>query len=112
MKQRISVEDLNQLSEEQKQRLRELWKPRNHDVYVYGYHDTVNQITDATKFLGKNNALPVLGIGQMIELLYSIPNAHTLVDVCDSFDAYGGIIINEPVNNLCDALWSAVKEVL
>jgi hypothetical protein len=60
----------------------------------------------------KADCSPLLSIGQMIELLHSIPNAHKLVDVCDSFDSYGGIIINEPVNNLCDALWQAVKQIL
>jgi len=87
MKQHITVKQLNELSEKGKKRLRKWWD--KDEQYV------------------KHYPLPLLSIGQMIEFL--VKN--------DAFDDnwQGSVILPcrfDEINKLCDALFSAVKEVL
>jgi hypothetical protein len=114
MKQRITIEQLQELTEEQQQRLREWWKPQLYDVFIEILIDDeiIEGSIERKTYEPSKEALPLLDIGQMIELLHSKPSAYELIDICDCMDAYGGIIISEPINNLCDALWQAVKQVL
>ena len=141
MKQRIDVSQLNELTDEQKQKLREWWKPQEGD-YIAGEwlneNDgmelqflgiVLNIITDGGILLDTGGSirwcpdLPLLSIGQMIELLGTkimeiMPNADLpshetelktySVTLCQikSDDFY----FKEP--ELCDALWQAVKEAL
>jgi hypothetical protein len=105
MKQRISIEQLQELTGEQQQRLRELWEPQCYDAYYDSVFDVYNVvINDAfgnvSEYVmqNKNRLLPLLNIGQMIELLTLSKAKH--------------VILHEKYNELCDALWSAVKEVL
>lgn len=140
MKQRITVEQLNELSEEQKSRLRELWSPETGDLIQLGSDDigypyergdivTVNHIGDWTHtndnicFGGgdtgtgtsKDMCLPLLNIGQMIELLIKTGNLREYLHdggVCRS-----GLYVDIAWDNsdkveLCDALWETVKAIL
>lgn len=156
MKQRITIEQLQELTVEQQQRLREWWEPEEGDWYTddneellivdhmreccqgdYCYHlhstkgisipdlsseQAFNRDIEAIK-LGK--ALPLLSIGQMIELLmYEHRRDIAIIDIsmsCKSGltlithqwddEGYNPICIGESYE-LCDALWQAVKQVL
>lgn len=130
MKQHISAEQLQELTQEQKERLREWWKEHQsyYDVGVY-YIDgrqvcqSVGEKTynDTLISIKTEGAIPLLSIGQMIELLqekvghFGIHNMFAEIK-----DVSGpGWSIHKPkcfdirANELCDALWHAViKEVL
>ncbi|MDD4690584.1 MAG: hypothetical protein PHE51_12690, partial [Eubacteriales bacterium] len=110
-----------ELAEEQKQRLRELLKPAIGDMFIlsgkYKVIDVINGLDDENgdyfcyydNFVAeKEKCLPLLDIGQMIELLENL-----------QFDWFDEICTDEGVypqpikgDNLCDALWQAVKQVL
>jgi hypothetical protein len=123
MKQRIEPPQLNELTDEQKDKLREWWKPEKGDwvcdkncdnglLHVdcdtgwAVYDNYTNHLGDWNEAVIKQKLLPILSIGQMIEILgkdwveqvYSVDYDH---DIYPLFD-----------NELCDALWSAIKEVL
>ena len=117
MKQRITVEQLQELTEEQQQRLREWWKREFGDVfYITDYKNNKEaqlQVLDRSWQLivkeYRKEFLPLLSIGQMIELIenngVSWQNGLFLVDSnLIIFKSYGG--------ELVDALWQAVKEIL
>jgi hypothetical protein len=132
MKQRITAEQLAELTEEQKERLREWWLPKRGDLYVFeGYELVQIEYCDRTvedkPFIGLrdgdndktyNKYLPLLSIGQMIELLHT-----------KSISVYGGIVGNKAgvgaspgdyfyegfdyeAEELTDALWEAVKRTI
>lgn len=67
MKQHITIEQLNELTIEQKERLREWWKPADEDWYTNG--ETAYAVIEYPKI--DDNCLPLLSIGQCIELLQS-----------------------------------------
>jgi hypothetical protein len=111
MKQRITVEDLNQLTDEQKQRLRDWWKPESYDRYAsetatgelkpYGvYHWCENPEIQV-----KDKRFPLISIGQMIELLLNREPRH-------GFDYDFAKCSFTKDDEICDRLWNAVKEVL
>ena len=104
MKRRITIEQLQELTEEQQQRLREWWEPTAWDVIAIGTDDI--QISNVMLICTKEykiKCLPLLDIGQMIKLLnnkrYDWP--YTIYDSLSKTD-----------NELCDALWQAVKKAL
>lgn len=122
MKQRITAEDLQQLTDEQKQRLRIWWKPHAFDIFYDSGEKKRRVLLDAEMrggsmvlFYGdrrvdyviyhidgdlNRNLLPLLNIGQMIELLHDRGGMKP-------FDLYDYV-----ADDICDALWEAVKEVL
>ena len=149
MKQNITFEQLAQLTEEQKEKLREWWEPGQGQVIYVQYGDGSGRetslgeywavpdgITDDKNYrdsgcgccsdsLDIADCLPLLSIGQMIELLAErlarithIPKSpkyparwHVIVYV----DVYDNKVIplrEITAPNLADALWQAVKEVL
>lgn len=136
MKQHVTIDQLNGLSEKGKQRLREWWRPGQGDIVsVHGitmstdlpsvdgkYHKEYGWYTSTSS--GTEKALPLLSIGQLIEFL-------------EENDRYGVGTRNEGINdwvycfidnensnyeemefdksklrNPCDALWSTCVEVL
>jgi hypothetical protein len=111
MEQRITVERLQELTEEQKQRLRGWWKPKCYDVYINHYDTYMIAINDHEGNMSqyvtenKHKLLPLLSIGQIIELLMSFDlNGETEQNIND-----GIMWMNE---GLCDALWKEVLRVL
>ncbi|WP_145047878.1 hypothetical protein [Paenibacillus xylanexedens] len=135
MEQLITIEQLEELSPEQKDRLRAWWyaiNPGRFDLYVvlYKYDDGLKyegpfMNTGERDFIEDfytGEALPLLSIGQMIQLiadyaislgaqweikhnwykhtviLRSVRNEEILVKVSDA--------------ELCNALWHAVKQIL
>jgi hypothetical protein len=118
MKQRITVEQLNELTDEQKERLRVWWKPQIGD-WIIDTEEMEGPIEDLNKGGGdpiysyggkwiteKSKCLPLLSIGQMIELTEST----------NIIKYNGGWALEEDAisfhDELCDALWEAVKQVL
>lgn len=139
MKQRITVEQLNELSDGQKGWLREWWKPEKYnDVEVVWdgersgvmeYWESNDEFGYGPYFTPRLECLPLLSIGQCLELLYernqtmdgvelniynfqgitlSLPTINS-VPIYKSGDAYSEHeIYNEPI----DALFAAVKQIL
>ncbi len=131
MKQRITCDQLRELTDEQKERLREWWKPTMGDIIesrgeaeaVIGFfeQDGERWIQYAGGYASGNH-LPLLSIGQMIELLANNKKRHTLEftsskcelrEVLTNFEDRVSIVncvgaAAEPA----DALFQAVKVVL
>lgn len=138
MKQHISSEDLEQLSEKGRERLREWWKPEYGDLVAFR---TGQQRKFRTEFyapfecegfscetvqvdwlLREEEAYPLLSIGQMIELLVSRgknfsmaydrnPDMWTFING-KWWPRPGETIDEELVIDICDRLWEATKQVL
>lgn len=138
MKQHITVEQLNELSEKGKERLRKWWKPQDGDMVLfegsrkgavlyddgeYIEYDPVKKIACGHSGLlsGKTfHTIMILpSIGQMIEFLdehkkhdIRINHQTTLEGLRWEF-AYGNpYTYGGNFVELIDALWEAVKEVL
>lgn len=107
MKQHITIEQLNELSEKDKKRLVEWWQPKEGDIfvcdltgeYVCNYFSQDRIYHDSEYWESKESSFPLLSIGQMIEFLTP---------------SYVSLLFDETVMDdaLCDDLWEAVKEVL
>jgi len=131
MKQRLEPSDLAQLTDKQKDRLRELWQPEKRDfVLCNDTREVIVSRCDSDKIylfiyggyiLEVKHCLPLLSIGQMIEILkekriimwqgwgnhLSLWNVEKLILNSDkAFELVG------KGGELCDALWQAVKEIL
>jgi hypothetical protein len=140
MKRHITREQLAELTDGQKAKLREVWKPQDGDFYTYDgctdeecllYGDAeYSEYSEESKTVwgygfplpdAKYTMFPLLSIGQMIELLQGNQ------DIV-SFD-YDEIIViykSKDLNlcdasmhhvglcdkDICDELWQMVKEVL
>lgn len=111
---RITVDMLNEITEEQRNKLRNMWEPEYGDMQVkippFGNELNPRVITEP---VNKLNRLPLLSIGQMIDIL-STNNQMTLDYVKGNWmictDDKIIPLIKE--NNLCTALWQAVKSIL
>ena len=139
MRQRIEPAQLNELSTGQKEKLREWWKPGFTDHFLYEkddgfkgchiveYYDCDGEIAtlgNRTHCLRKTSCLPLLSIGQMIEILNRSFSGR--ISLCGIFCALGGPggmafkdnnLIKEDAEfgdggDLCDNLWFAVKAIL
>jgi hypothetical protein len=155
MKQHITVEQLNELSDKEKKKLQKWWTPyygnevaceKRTWIGINGIHGhknylpsilLANAICNCQQNLRENKKdhFPLLSIGQMIEFLenkfgkgmgiYGYPANHSPkvpnggyaikiipeendVGIFGSRDGY----LSEGQEELCDALWEAVKEVL
>jgi len=125
MKLRIDTAQLNELSDAQKQRLRELWEPKDYDVILYktphehdggvtsikisyGFLDSeiIDMDSDVDGYYNINDCLPLLSIGQMIEILQKNNISNNLLSYCNAY------IMRIECEDICDALWQAVKEIL
>jgi len=124
MKRRITVEQLQELTEEQQQRLREWWKPEEGDYYFQAEetkicHSDICSYTVVWPQKGENDYIPLLDIGHMIELLSykglgkikPVIDCDTIITV-ESWDVSLDSGYYGKGEELCDALWKAVKQVL
>lgn len=122
MKQRISAEDLAELTPEQQERLREWWTPEVGDYIV---HDTQGAgcLFGDIGIMVKAHMLPRLSIGQCIELLKDkdiatlqkvmrimLAPTFTVNPLPKMACALSDTEALAPIE-LIDALWQAVKEV-
>jgi hypothetical protein len=120
MKMRILIDQLNELSVDQKERLREWWEPELGDYFndSDGKQQMINDM-DSSGWIyygsgswneTKNDIFPLLSIGQMIELLKCLDQKptteHHKARSCIAY--YLDNITDEP----CDDLWLAVKQAL
>lgn len=122
MKQRITVEQLQELTDEQQQKLRDWWKPETGDVCING--NTIILFEHGCSYFGvniswntdynynypsletvKEHCIPLLSIGQMIELL-----EHCHISQYDFENILNAWVVGQ--NLLCDSLWDEVKQIL
>ncbi|KKK49467.1 hypothetical protein LCGC14_3134760 [marine sediment metagenome] len=112
MKQHITTDQLNELSEKGKEKLLKWWK-RN------GYRKITGTYADTGKFVYTDS---LLSIGQMIEFLddrgfFEDEKTHQVRSISKGKPGMNWqwfLRLNKEFNDyeLCDALWSACKEVL
>lgn len=133
VKRRITPEQLQKLTEEQKQKLRNLWEPLEGDWFLSMLISKAQSLysTSADPFEccvpdKDNGDLPLLDIGQMIEMLreeYPDLDLYVLTNYAgtsvwkgigkfDGYKAESDERIGFDKNELCDALWEAVKQIL
>lgn len=129
MKQRITITQLNELRDEQKQKLREWWQPQPYDVYVAHestvhiaigslYSGTMEQVIDFGDQFGRNHyksrCLPLLSIGQMVELIQQECHLFKGIErsVYNTWYVSIGIVAYGYKEEICDALWEAVVKIL
>jgi len=106
MKQRISINELDQLSDNQKRELDNYWQAKFYNLIgvVKEFEDDIKIDTEGTLYVDlflkdkfRKITLPLLNIGQMIELL----------------DDYNAPLVRvNGVDKLCDFLWKEIKETL
>ncbi len=101
MKQHITPNQLNELSDKGKKALSKFVKNKSWDV----------EYSDPTFTVVK---LPLLSIGQMIEYLGEVEKFITVDNHYGWVVTQGEdeIVTGMRIDELCDALWEAVKEVL
>jgi len=102
LKQRISVERLQELSSEQRERLREWWKPQDEDWYIYD--GGIYSVIEYPKV--EKGSLPLLSIGQCIELLAE----KDMIHLQSVFAKISHGILSP--DEIIDALFAALKSVL
>lgn len=140
MKQRIDSDQLNELTKVQQKRLRERWKPVEGDYFytwlngeAFSFYIVVDSWTKgnstilvdyrgADTFLDMEDCLPLLSIGQMIEILSQSSYGYPRIGFTDSDgnnkNKLGYVMSmsskyrNYESQELCDALWEAVKAVI
>lgn len=122
MKQNISINQLNELSDKAKEKLREWWKPQYGDL-IYGKWYAHPIVLDYDR-LGRVDietlSLPLLSIGQMIELIsdyeygyWRIYSGKTQSEwYVESNNLYGESLSTPICTELSDTLWEAVKYIL
>jgi len=116
MKQHIEKEQLGELSDAQKQVLKNWWKPSVGDwIFTTAWadsetkHDVVICMSSPTGMIWSallKEAMPLLSIGQMIEFLED--NGHWT----HNKSMVSLNLREDSITNICDTLWGAVKEVL
>jgi hypothetical protein len=144
MKRRITVEQLQELTPKQLQILSKQWKPTDLDIAIddiggeniifpikiedgkiYEWPHLEEEINNQKYKLceiRKECILPLLDIGQMIELLDQHNEINPICIERNEKSVIGGfewmVRLNNTLNmkqinaSLCDALWQAVKQVL
>ena len=120
MKQRISPEQLQELTEEQAQKLRDWWKPERADVFfTEGRRFTVfsstedmlinyGKMSEKSKKIKKQKAksLPLLTLGQLQQFIYETEGWPRLRAELNH------IITQHGPESLVDELWRVVKDLL
>ena len=124
MKQRISPKQLQELTEEQGERLKGWWTPKWGDVILdcRGNIGLIRDLdiamtgpeADARRAIQKEIALPLLSIGQMIEFIMDKQKyfgVHWPKNDTRVVSRNGPPLVPEG-RELADALWQLVQEVL
>jgi len=131
MKQRITPDQLLELTEEQQNKLRDLWEPCDGD-FIYNKKHNHPEFLEVAPMPGcgdylkhRDKFLPLLSIGQMIEMLFycNLTNKYYSTSLIIDVNKYRPTIYcgnknyeagdSECENDeLCDAIWQAVKAVL
>lgn len=130
MKQHISKEDISQLTNEQKEKLRELWEPVKGDIVIiengylsYGCEALINNyskehnvayftLEDGWGSHSKYALNPLLTIGKMIEILITKNQAIEFDRNFYEDLTYKWTVEGFEAEELVDALWIAIKSIL
>lgn len=129
MKQRITVDQLKELSPEQQERLRERWKewrkPEEGDRFATPEHEHFIGETDGMggtfQLYDYKYALPLLSIGQLIQLLKEHDKCLSITHLMNYTDGKNywcwqvelrHLNAWEKSYELVDALWEVLKEIL
>ena len=124
MKRRITLEQLQELTDEQRKKLREWWKPQEGDWYEIHIKTPGGELKEARnanwqiKYEKINSDYtPLLDVGQMIELLQDAPYVRYSFQDKNIIKVYRDMEMKSwhikiLENDLCDILWKAVKTVL
>ena len=127
MKQRIDVSQLQELSPEQQEKLREWWQPQIGDAFIIKGDNEVRSIDSSWRLIMISNTplanefCPLLSIGQMIEILtkesITVDITTTQMETKNRKTAF--VLLNNVFSSerfdsgeLVDALFEAVKEIL
>ncbi|MHB8122605.1 MAG: hypothetical protein ACYDG4_10670 [Desulfuromonadaceae bacterium] len=109
MKQHISIDQLQELTQEQREALRELWRPELGDVFIIPENgEEIHAVDRSWLLIIRNDPrfLPLLSVGQCIELLAE-------KDLLQLQSIFTRICIGIlPADELINVLWQAVKAVL
>lgn len=111
MKQRITIEQLNTLTDAQKKRLREWWKPQTGDFFQ---HESGWDIT-TQRLVPDDSDLPLLSIGQMIDIIKKQKRRVSITTYESGWEAIarnGDKAIASIKEELSDALWVIVKDII
>lgn len=129
MKQHITAKQLSELNKIDREKLVDWWTPKEGDFVSYKgknyFLDSGSMFTYQNfNKIGwgihekkpknyKENRLPLLSIGQMIEFLYrkKQPGKFNSLIISGS-KGKGWFVDGKNASDCCDALWEAVKEVL
>lgn len=133
MKQRITIEQIQELNGAQTQQLLKLWKPELGDWVYYtdenefgvvcGLEETTPEVLHITWYMGgdsefqlSDKTLPLLTIGDMMNFLYNFHNCLTVEVGTQAFistiKAKAGVRNKQTEKELCDALWKGIKQML
>lgn len=117
MKQRITTEQLNELDDKQKEKLKKWFKPKWGDLVKVNFEKKISEEPSTLINLDDHindgivvnpeeikDELPLLSIGQMIEFLDD--------GSLEFKDRDAKVIVWEWNKELCDELWERVKEKL
>ena len=116
MKQHITIDQLNELTDKKKKKLAKWWKPAVGDYYVDSYFKdrelNIGALQGFSGVLAKEPYYPLLSIGQMIEFLSeNAKNEDSWL-----FPLVEEVQIDYPVaikaEYVCNVLWEALKEEL
>lgn len=127
MKQYITSLQYIELTDEQQKRLKGIWKPNIHDIVVFENTGMIRslEVGGDVKYTQKHKeeTIPLLSIGQMIEILDAYCKSNNYYDYSfwnDELDGKWhvslwmnrkeGLEFDE--TELCDALWKAIKAIL
>lgn len=105
MKQHITLKQLNELTEEKKEKLREWWIKSEHAFNKGYWFDSEDRDEDDDPKKKMILGDPLLSIGQIIEFLIERDMGYEIGN-------YFNTDIIEQEQELCDYLWEVVKEVL
>lgn len=117
MKQRITIEQLNELTEPQKQRLQDRWKidqeyglleliVNNNQIVIPDEYDEDKGIFNYAAWEAhKSECLPLLSVGQMFEILADIKEAEYLNEIDVAIEMW-------TPDDTCDELWKLMKKNL
>lgn len=129
MKQHIEPEDLAQLSDKAKEKLREWWKPGEYDLCTTGDRDIeiysstefylINYDDKTIHFFGDKEGFykklyPLMSIGQLIMFLSEHHRIVNLFEIQGKWYLmrHGSDFRSNMYEELCSALFSAVKYIL
>lgn len=107
MIQRISSSHLQELTDLQKENLRNSWIPQEGEYIAMGNHEEMVYYLNGVE---KHKALPLLTIGQMLSYLTKHDNAVSLQNVSGEWVVRTSVIETKAAE-LIHALWEAFKSV-